>query len=95
VAKPAVGHIDVVQDPADGRLGGGQLIRIRGEDVYRGAQRFPTLEGDRHHEPPVVTVPVPLLPVLGACADDWRSLLVELWLAVEAVLVNVLVDLPA
>ncbi len=32
---------------------------------------------------------------VGACADDWRSLLVELWLAVEAVLVNVLVDLPA
>jgi hypothetical protein len=43
----------------------------------------------------VVTVPVPLLPVLGACAEDWRSVLVELWLVVEAVLVDVLVDPPA
>ena len=66
-------------------------MRIGDEDVNRGAQRLPALERHGHHEPPLVTVPLPLLPVVGACVEGCRLLLllVELELELESVVVVV------
>src|ERR1700730_5846194 len=48
------------------------------EDMHRGAQCVPALQRNRHHEPPLVTVPLPLVPVLGAAVA--AGVLVVDWL---------------
>src|SRR5207237_1833956 len=68
IAESAIGRINVHQDVTDRHLGPAQLAPGSRQDMHRGAQRFPALEGDRHHEPPLVTVPLPLLAVVGAAA---------------------------
>ena len=74
-------------------------VIVRTEDVHRRAQGLPALESDWHHEPPLVTVPLPLLPVVGAVGVDCRLLLllveeVELELAVVSVVVAVVSAVP-
>ena len=65
-AEAAVRRVDVLEDLPDGQLGRRQLVRIGREHVHRRAERFPGLACDGHHEPPLVTVPLPLLAVVGA-----------------------------
>ncbi len=83
-----VSRVDVLEDLAYSGRGAAKFIGIGGDDVHRGAQRLPALERDGHHEPPLVTVPLLLLPVVGACVDCRVSLLVvELELDVVDVVV--------
>ena len=75
-------------------------VIARGEDEHRGTQRLPALQREGHHEPPLVTVPLALLPVVGAWAGcRLVLLLVELESVVVVVEVVVLAvaaeDLPA
>jgi hypothetical protein len=64
--------------------------------MHRRTQRLPALQGDRHHEPPLVTTPPLLLPVLGAAVAAGTLLVVELWLdEVDVVLELAVVVLSA
>ena len=94
VAEPTVGPVDVLEDFAHGGCRATKSIRIGRDHMNRGAQRLPALERHRHHEPPLVTVPLPLLPVMGACVEGCRLLLllVELELELELESVVVVVD---
>ena len=62
--------------------------------MHRGAEGLPALERDRHHEPPLVTVPLPLPAVVGAAVALGRlSLLaVALGLAEVVELLSALLD---
>jgi len=98
VAESAIGLVDILQDVAHGRTGATKGVGFRGKDMDRCAQRLPALQRD-HHEPPLVTVPLPLPPVLGACVADCRLLLsllvVELWVedaALDAELLRAVPD---
>src|SRR5437773_450806 len=93
-AEPAVGRVDVLENLPHRGGRAGERTGIGGEDVHRGAQRRPALDREGHHEPPLVTVPLPLLPVVGACVEGCRLLLllVELELELELESVVVVVD---
>src|SRR2546425_395838 len=59
-ANPATGRVDVLETLAPRGSRGGELPGIGGETVHRGPQRLPAFARDGHHEPPLVTVPLPL-----------------------------------
>ena len=90
VAEPAVGNVDLVENLAHRGGRGDELTSIGGENVHRGAQRLPALDREGHHEPPLVTVPLPLLPVVGTCGACCRLLLLSVELELESV--DVVVD---
>src|SRR5256714_1338716 len=88
-AEPAVGGVDVREHLTYRGSRGAKPVRLGGEHVHRGAKRLPAFERPGHHEPPLVTVPLPLLPVVGACVEGCRLLLLLVALELESVLVVV------